>query len=33
VARLSERRIVFRGSPEEMTAKEDPYIRDFLGGF
>ena len=33
VALLSERRIVFHGSPEEMTAKEDPYIRDFLGGF
>ena len=33
VALLNERRIVFHGSPEEMTAAEDPYIRDFLGGF
>ena len=33
VALLNERRIVFHGSPEEMTANEDPYIRDFLGGF
>jgi phospholipid/cholesterol/gamma-HCH transport system ATP-binding protein len=32
VALLYERRIVFRGTPEEMTANEDPYIRDFLGG-
>jgi len=33
VALLHERRIVFFGTPEEMTASEDPYIRDFLGGF
>ncbi len=33
VALLHERRIVFHGSPEEMTANEEPYIRDFLGGF
>jgi len=33
VALLNDRRIVFHGSPEEMTANEDPYIRDFLGGF
>ena len=33
VALLNERRIVFHGSPEEMTATEEPYIRDFLGGF
>jgi phospholipid/cholesterol/gamma-HCH transport system ATP-binding protein len=33
VALLNERRIVFHGTPEEMTANEDPYIRDFLGGF
>lgn len=32
VALLSERRIVFFGTPEEMTASEDRYIRDFLGG-
>jgi phospholipid/cholesterol/gamma-HCH transport system ATP-binding protein len=33
VALLNDRQIVFHGSPEEMTAAEDPYIRDFLGGF
>ena len=33
VALLNDRRIVFHGAPEEMTAAEDPYIRDFLGGF
>ena len=32
VALLHERRIVFFGTPEEMTATENPYIRDFLGG-
>jgi phospholipid/cholesterol/gamma-HCH transport system ATP-binding protein len=32
VALLHERRIVFCGTPEEMTANEDTYIRDFLGG-
>jgi phospholipid/cholesterol/gamma-HCH transport system ATP-binding protein len=32
VALLHERRIVFFGTPEEMTAIENPYIRDFLGG-
>jgi phospholipid/cholesterol/gamma-HCH transport system ATP-binding protein len=32
VAVLNERRIVFFGTPEEMAASEDPYIRDFLGG-
>ncbi|MHB1223150.1 MAG: ABC transporter ATP-binding protein [Gemmatimonadaceae bacterium] len=32
VALLAERRIVFFGTPEEMTASEDDYIRDFLGG-
>ena len=32
VALLHERRIVFLGTPEEMTAAESPYIRDFLGG-
>ncbi|MGH7638842.1 MAG: ABC transporter ATP-binding protein [Gemmatimonadaceae bacterium] len=32
VALLHERRIVFFGTPEEMAAAEDPYIRDFLGG-
>ena len=33
VALLNERKIVFHGTPEEMTANEEPYIRDFLGGF
>jgi phospholipid/cholesterol/gamma-HCH transport system ATP-binding protein len=32
VALLHENRIVFLGTPEEMSAAEDPYIRDFLGG-
>jgi phospholipid/cholesterol/gamma-HCH transport system ATP-binding protein len=32
VALLHDRRIVFFGTPEEMSAAEEPYIRDFLGG-
>jgi phospholipid/cholesterol/gamma-HCH transport system ATP-binding protein len=32
VALLAERRIVFFGSPEEMTASQDRYVQDFLGG-
>ncbi|MEO6878601.1 MAG: ATP-binding cassette domain-containing protein, partial [Gemmatimonadaceae bacterium] len=32
VALLHDRRIVFFGTPEEMTASEDKYIQDFLGG-
>jgi phospholipid/cholesterol/gamma-HCH transport system ATP-binding protein len=32
VALLHERRIVFFGTPEEMAAAENSYIRDFLGG-
>jgi len=32
VALLHDRRITFFGTPEEMTASEDPYIQDFLGG-
>ena len=32
VAVLNERRIVFFGSPEEMAASDDRYLRDFLGG-
>ncbi len=32
VALLHEHRIAFIGTPEEMTASEDQYIRDFLGG-
>jgi phospholipid/cholesterol/gamma-HCH transport system ATP-binding protein len=33
VALLADRHIAFWGTPEEMTASEDEYIRDFLGGF
>ncbi|MHB0947661.1 MAG: ABC transporter ATP-binding protein [Gemmatimonadaceae bacterium] len=33
VALLHERRIVFFGTPEEMTASDDRYIQDFLGGY
>jgi phospholipid/cholesterol/gamma-HCH transport system ATP-binding protein len=33
IALLSERRITFFGTPEEMTGSDDPYIRTFLGGF
>ena len=32
VALLHDHRIVFFGTPEEMAAAENPYIRDFLGG-
>ena len=32
VALLSEKKITFFGTPEEMTASEDKYIQDFLGG-
>ena len=32
VALLHDHKIVFFGTPEEMAAAEDPYIRDFLGG-
>ena len=31
VALLNEHKFVFLGTPEEMAASEDPYIRDFLG--
>jgi phospholipid/cholesterol/gamma-HCH transport system ATP-binding protein len=33
VAVLHDRRIAFFGTPEEMSAAEDPYLRDFLGGY
>ena len=33
IALLAERRIVFCGTPEEMTASDDKYIQAFLGGF
>lgn len=32
IALLAERRIVFFGSPEDMTASQDRYVQDFLGG-
>jgi ABC-type transporter Mla maintaining outer membrane lipid asymmetry ATPase subunit MlaF len=32
VAVLADRRICFFGTPEEMTASDDQYIQDFLGG-
>jgi phospholipid/cholesterol/gamma-HCH transport system ATP-binding protein len=32
VALLHDSRFAFLGTPEEMAAAEDPYIRDFLGG-
>jgi phospholipid/cholesterol/gamma-HCH transport system ATP-binding protein len=33
VALLADHTIKFFGTPEEMTASDDQYIRDFLGGF
>ena len=33
VAVLNERRIVVFGTPEEMAASDDKYLRDFLGGY
>jgi phospholipid/cholesterol/gamma-HCH transport system ATP-binding protein len=32
VALLAENRVKFFGTPEEMTASDDQYIQDFLGG-
>ncbi|HEY4216903.1 MAG TPA: ABC transporter ATP-binding protein [Gemmatimonadaceae bacterium] len=32
IALLHEKHIAFFGTPEEMTASEDKYIQDFLGG-
>ena len=32
VAVLHDRRIAFFGTPEEMAASDDTYLRDFLGG-
>ena len=32
VAVLHERRIAFFGTPEEMAASDNEYLRDFLGG-
>ena len=33
IAVLNKRRIVFFGTPEEMAASDDEYLRDFLGGY
>lgn len=33
IALLANKRIEFFGTPEEMTGSDDPYIREFLGGF
>ena len=33
VAVLNERKIAFFGTPEEMAASDDKYLRDFLGGY
>lgn len=33
IAVLHDRRICFFGTPEEMSGSDDPYLRDFLGGF
>jgi phospholipid/cholesterol/gamma-HCH transport system ATP-binding protein len=33
IALLSNRSVGFFGTPEEMTGSDDPYIREFLGGF
>jgi phospholipid/cholesterol/gamma-HCH transport system ATP-binding protein len=33
VAVLNEHRIAFFGTPEEMAASDDIYLRDFLGGY
>jgi phospholipid/cholesterol/gamma-HCH transport system ATP-binding protein len=33
IAVLAEQRIVFFGTPEEMAASDDPYIRAFLGSY
>ena len=33
IAVLKDRRIHFFGTPEEMAGNDDPYIREFLGGF
>ncbi len=33
IALLSNKRVGFFGTPEEMTGTDDPYIREFLGGF
>ena len=33
IALLAEKKIAFFGTPEEMSASEDKYLQDFLGGY
>ena len=33
IALLADKKIGFFGTPEEMTGSDDPYLREFLGGF
>ncbi len=33
IAVLANRKVVFFGTPEEMSGSDDKYLRDFLGGF
>jgi phospholipid/cholesterol/gamma-HCH transport system ATP-binding protein len=33
IAILADRRIHFFGTPEEISGSDDPYLRDFLGGY
>jgi phospholipid/cholesterol/gamma-HCH transport system ATP-binding protein len=33
IAVLHDRKISFFGTPEEMAASDDQYLRDFLGGY
>jgi phospholipid/cholesterol/gamma-HCH transport system ATP-binding protein len=33
IAVLNNKKICFFGTPEEMAGSNDPYLRDFLGGF
>ena len=33
IALLANKRVGFFGTPEEMTGSDDPYLREFLGGF
>ncbi|MEP6857887.1 MAG: ABC transporter ATP-binding protein [Gemmatimonadales bacterium] len=33
IALLANKRVGFFGTPEEMTGADDPYLREFLGGF
>jgi phospholipid/cholesterol/gamma-HCH transport system ATP-binding protein len=33
IAILADRKIHFFGTPEELSGSDDPYLRDFLGGY